>query len=124
MPDKTGCGNRALWNTLTMTALGQIPGMRTPRAIVIMSSAKEGSAGEEFEKALAAARGSGIPVFFVRMMPEQFDDRVNPLLVRVARETGGRCLTRRLWRWTQCLKKMGLAIQTLLPFEPLYAGRG
>ena len=104
---KFGCGTKALWNSVAITAMGQLPGVRPPRAIVIMSAAKEGSAGEGFAEALTAARGSGIPVYFVQMMPEQFDDRVNPAIAQVAVETGGQVFNAAFIAMDTILSKVG-----------------
>ena len=90
-----------------LAALGQVPGVRTPRAIVIMSSAKEGLKGEGSEEALAAATDSGIPIYFIQMMPEHFDDRVNPEIARVARETGGEVFNAALVAMDTILAELG-----------------
>ncbi len=103
---KSGCSLRALWHSSTLAALGQVPGVRTPRAIVIMSSAKEGLKGEGSEEALEAARGSGIPVYFIQLASEHFDDRVNPVIAHVARETGGQVFNAALVAMDTILAKL------------------
>lgn len=95
-----------------MSSTGQIPGVRTPRAIVIMSSVKESSAGDGLENALMAARSSGIPVYFVQLMPEQFDDRVNPALARVAQESGGQVFNAALVSLDTILAELGELLLT------------
>ena len=86
---KYGCGNRALWNSVTAVAGGEVRGLRRARAIVILSSAKDVSTGEGLEETVRMVRASGIPVYFVQLMPEHFDAHVNPGLARLARESGG-----------------------------------
>jgi hypothetical protein len=108
--NRYGCGNRALWNSVAMSATGQAGRVGLPRAIVVFSSGKESSMGEGYEEALAAAVGSGIPVHFVQLMPEAFDDRMNPALVKLSRATGGQTFNATLVSLDTILEQVSVLI--------------